>query len=34
VEACGDGGGRIVEILKREDFEDHWQALSRTVVVT
>jgi hypothetical protein len=22
-----DGGGRIVEILKREDSEDHWQAL-------
>jgi hypothetical protein len=25
-EACGAGGG-IVEILKREDFGDHWQAL-------
>jgi hypothetical protein len=29
-EACGDGGGGIVEILKTEDIGDHWQALSRT----
>jgi hypothetical protein len=26
-QVCCDGGGRIVEILKREDFEDHWHAL-------
>jgi hypothetical protein len=26
-EASGDGGPRIVEILKREDFRDHWRAL-------
>ena len=26
-EASGDGGPRIVEILKREDFGDHWRAL-------
>src|SRR5215207_9465991 len=36
--ACGCSGRpvataaeRIVRILKTEDFEDHWQALSRTV---
>jgi len=26
-EASGHGGGGIVEILKKEDFEDHWQTL-------
>jgi hypothetical protein len=26
-EACGDGGRGVVEILKRDDFEDHWQVL-------
>jgi hypothetical protein len=26
-EACGDGDLRVVEILKMEAFEDHWQAL-------
>jgi hypothetical protein len=27
-EAFGDGGGGIVEILKREDIGDHWQVLT------
>jgi hypothetical protein len=30
-EAAGYGGGGVVEILKKEDFGDHWQALSQTV---
>jgi hypothetical protein len=29
--ASGEGSGGIVEILKTEDFGDHWQVLSRTV---